>query len=607
MINDIKGNILKPGIVHLSILVFIFFGLNSFCANVLIPARNSPGRIITNIKSPDTLISDDDCNLSVTVIDSSMIFIAELTDFDVFAINKIELCREGDPEALFVMALLASGNVTSMGQYREYARKLDKYIRLIENNDTISDPFLRAKNIYSGIHTYFFKSYDGSNTHLSYDFDQSQLSGIFSSGLYNCISSSLLTISVFARLGYHVKGVLIPYHSYIQLMLNDSVKIDIETTNIEGFDSQYSEIKFNRLCHYLYDNLDIELKPDDFQKKQLVDPYELIAANMNCQHLDSDAIDQSVVNKLVQVRAILNPESHEAQKDLIILYHNTFVDLVDVGCSTIAISFVNVIIPVINRIAFYIHNPEVLNYLSSLYNDYAHSYYLGATLEQDHQTTKTLLDSSIVWLDRSYDAITNNDTLAGITNENNIIMLNNILDRYQEIGEYEKCNMLLSKYSTFWSQFEFCRINNCYIFGNWGGDLADNQLWEEAIEKFTFSLNCLDDFTSEPEIVEYQNALRYSIASSFNGWGIDLLDAREYEASINRLESAIVWCDDVSKKKDFQENLLIAYINWVTYLCNISNYNDAFVVYMTAVEKFSSHTEFSEEIDFLRNLMRECR
>ena len=519
MINGSKGSILKPGIMNLSMIVLFSFGLNALCANVLIPARNFPEKISIHIKKPDTLLSGDDCNLSVTMIDSSMIFIADLTDFDVFAINKIELCREGNPEALFVMALLASGNVTSMGQYREYARKLDKYIRIIENADTISDPFLRAEIIYSGIHSFFYKSYAGSNTHLSYDFDQSQLSEIFSNGKYNCISSSLLTISVFARLGYQVNGVLIPYHSYVQLMLNDTVKIDIETTDIEGFDSQYSEVKFNRLCHYLYDNLDIELKPDDFQKKQLVEPYELIAANMNSQHLDTEAIDQSVVSKLVQVRAFLNPESQEAQKDLIILYHNTFVDLVDVGCGTIAISFFNAIVPVIDRIAFYIHDPEVLNYLSSLYNDYAHSYYLGATLEQDHQTTKALLDSSIVWLDRSYDAITNYDTLAGMTNENNIIMLNNILDIYQEIGEYEKCNRLLSKYSTFCSQFEFCRINTCYIFGNWGGDLVDNQLWEEAIEKFTFSLSCLDDFTSEPEINKYQNALKYSIASSFNGLG----------------------------------------------------------------------------------------
>ncbi|MCK5838211.1 MAG: hypothetical protein KAG99_00120, partial [Bacteroidales bacterium] len=434
MINDIKGNVLKPGIVYLSMLVFVLFGLNSFCDNVMIPDGNFSGRIITRLINPDTLISGDDCKLPVTVIDSSMLFIGELNDFDVFAINKIELCREGDPEALFVMALLASGNVTSMGQYSEYARKLDKYIRLIENNDTISDPFLRANSIYIGIHTYFFKTYAGSNTHLSYDFDQSQLSGIFSSGMYNCISSSLLTISVFTRLGYQVNGVLIPYHSYIQLTLNDPVTIDIETTDIEGFDSQYSEIKFNRLCHYLYDNLDIELKPDDFRKKQLVAPYELIAANMNSQHLDSDAIEQSVVRKLVQVRAILNPESHEAQKDLIILYHNIFVDIVDVGCSTIAIPFFNAVIPAIDRIAFYIHDIEVLNYLSSLYNDYAHSYYLGATLVQDYQTTMALLDSAIVWLDSSYDAITNDDTLAGVTKENNIIMLNNIMDIYQELA-----------------------------------------------------------------------------------------------------------------------------------------------------------------------------
>ena len=82
---------------------------------------------------------------------------------------------------------------------------------------------------------------------------------------------------------------------------------------------------------------------------------------------------------------------------------------------------------------------------------------------------------------------------------------------------------------------------------------------------------------------------------------------REYEASISKFETAIVWCDDVSEKKYFQGNQLIAYISWATYLYNALSYNDAFIVSTTAVEKYSSHREFSEEIDFLRKIMKECR
>ncbi|MCK5838681.1 MAG: hypothetical protein KAG99_02480, partial [Bacteroidales bacterium] len=173
--------------------------------------------------------------------------------------------------------------------------------------------------------------------------------------------------------------------------------------------------------------------------------------------------------------------------------------------------------------------------------------------------------------------------------------------------EYEECNSLVSKYSQYCLQFEFCRINNCYIFGNWGGDLADNQLWGDAIEKFTISLNCLDDFTSEPEIIEYQNALKYSIASSLNGMGIDLLDDRKYEASINKFEEAIAWCDDITMKNYFQSNQLIAYVSWATHLYNTSSFKEAFIVSNTAVDKFSSYNEFSEEVDFLREIMKECK
>ena len=135
----IKENVLKPGIVYLSMLVLFSFGLNTLCANVLIPDGNFSGRIITRLMNPDTMISGDDCKLPVTVIDSSMLFIGELNDFDVFAINKIELCREGDPEALFVMALLASGNVTSMGQYREYEASISKFETAIVWCDDVSE------------------------------------------------------------------------------------------------------------------------------------------------------------------------------------------------------------------------------------------------------------------------------------------------------------------------------------------------------------------------------------------------------------------------------------------------------------------------------------
>ncbi|MCK4678817.1 MAG: hypothetical protein KAT48_11845 [Bacteroidales bacterium] len=45
----------------------------------------------------------------------------------------------------------------------------------------------------------------------------------------------------------------------------------------------------------------------------------------------------------------------------------------------------------------------------------------------------------------------------------------------------------------------------------------------------------------------------------------------------------------------------------VTYLYNALSYNDAFIVSKTAVEKYSSHPEFSGEINFLRKIMKECR
>ena len=67
-----------------------------------------------------------------------------------------------------------------------------------------------------------------------YDFFQNDMTRLLLEGNYNCVTSALVFHAAGARLGLDVRGVLVPSHVYVRVVVGDT-HFDIETTSAKGF------------------------------------------------------------------------------------------------------------------------------------------------------------------------------------------------------------------------------------------------------------------------------------------------------------------------------------------------------------------------------------
>ena len=68
-----------------------------------------------------------------------------------------------------------------------------------------------------------------------YSLNQTYIDSMFQKGTYNCVSSSILYFALAKSAGLTVHGVETPSHAFCTLYLSDGRKIDVETTNPNGF------------------------------------------------------------------------------------------------------------------------------------------------------------------------------------------------------------------------------------------------------------------------------------------------------------------------------------------------------------------------------------
>ena len=68
-----------------------------------------------------------------------------------------------------------------------------------------------------------------------YSFNQTYIDIMFQKGIYNCVSSSVFYAALAKSAGLNVKGNETPEHAFCTVYLSDGRKIDVETTNPNGF------------------------------------------------------------------------------------------------------------------------------------------------------------------------------------------------------------------------------------------------------------------------------------------------------------------------------------------------------------------------------------
>jgi FtsZ-binding cell division protein ZapB len=125
-------------------------------------------------------------------------FWCNLTDIEATTLEKADLARSGDPDALLDLAIFASGNIREKEVYEQLGAKIRSFVQTIAPAiDTIREPKEKARALYTAICKAFYHKSFLKNELSGYQYEQSRMTELLRRGKFNCVSSSLLCLVIY--------------------------------------------------------------------------------------------------------------------------------------------------------------------------------------------------------------------------------------------------------------------------------------------------------------------------------------------------------------------------------------------------------------------------
>ncbi len=256
---------------------------------------------------------------------------SQLGAFESLAVSRMPAARDGDADALLALYLLASGEPVTKRDYFDLRDELNTWIEELPLSDG-QQPAADAHRLFVSMHSrYLGTDLVSNDMPVMYREDQSQLSKVFSSGEFNCISSAMLYVVAARKLNLPVDGVVLPSHAFVQLSLSGRT-IEVETTSFTGFDVPHDE------AFYSADYSDWfsarSLAPptyEDYLDREIVSPYELGIFNMINQHTAEAVMPYRDRMRLAELRGYYRPWDESAQKSRLAYYYQEYVHLRERG------------------------------------------------------------------------------------------------------------------------------------------------------------------------------------------------------------------------------------------------------------------------------------
>ncbi len=255
---------------------------------------------------------------------------SDLTDFELVALQRLSKSQEADADTLLMLYLLASGNSRTFSGYNKTLKTIDDFINKIADkvNNEPSE-WRKGYLLHQAMHKHFFIQAKKTSVRSSgYDFDQTQLSEIFRSKKFNCISSSLLFVILAKKFNWNVKGVLLPSHAFVQMTLTNGKIIEIETTSITGFDWVHDKIFYQSKNNRWFKERGLAPSTlQQYQKRQILTPFKLGLSNMTNQHIAKKRMSSKDRSRQYELLSTLQPNNLNAIKSRLYFYNNEFVAL----------------------------------------------------------------------------------------------------------------------------------------------------------------------------------------------------------------------------------------------------------------------------------------
>ncbi len=411
---------------------------------------------------------------------SSLQFWYSLTAFEINALSNTQKAKQGDPDALFALAIMASGNVRDKATYTVYHNRVLGFVNAIRpaviKAKTVKE---KGEILYDGMCQEFFKQRITDNALKGYRFGQSQLTEVFRTAKFNCVSSSMLYIVLARYFGFTVKGVNIPSHIFVQLEVEAGKMIEIETTIKSGYDIIHDKAFYKKQGKDWFSLRNLPPSSyEDYLKRQLLEPYEVVCFNMNNQHTAAGTMPEFDRNRLLEAMGFINTKDSYSQDNRLIVYNNEFNYLNGVkDFETLGRMFEKIkqVLPEVRK--KWSTDPEVLNHLLLIEYEYAYTLLKTNRAKEGLALLDPLLASLNPTLGLYKDLVHNSVSIIG-SYSNQLI----------EDKKFNACLTLLNSYNEKDILHNKLDGGYCFLFESWATDQWKKAGWPQTVAKYKQAL-----------------------------------------------------------------------------------------------------------------------
>jgi tetratricopeptide (TPR) repeat protein len=437
-----------------------------------------------------------------------------LTEFGVMALKGAGDARIGDPDALFALALFASGDVRDMAVYTEYQNRMREFVVIVrpEIERQVSD-FDRGRILYEKICLEFYRHRTINDELKGYDFNESRLSALFRSRKFNCVSSSLLYIICARYFGMKVKEVNIPSHVFVQLETREGRRVEIETTSRNGYDLKHDKESFDKQKQSWFKARGLPMPSfDDYKKRQTREPFFAIVQNMSNQHTAPGRMAECDRNRLSEAMGYCCPDIRGFEYNRLIAYNNEVLYLHKSGDSATARRFFAKVMPIVVNIRQSAPGDTVfLDLISVIELEYGYALFKQNDRDRAIETIYNVVNQVDPGM-QNYILITNNAS----------VIVQEIIQKGLKENNYEASIALADRFSMFRELKDHMRNMKYYAFGVWATSFWRKSDWKNTVEKLRNALDNTDNEENRKMVVRnIQGALYNHALECFNAGKMD--------------------------------------------------------------------------------------
>src|SRR3954447_7936301 len=389
-----------------------------------------------------------------------------LTPPEAAALRGLEQARQGDAHALLALAIAASGDQRDPASYAMSQQRVDQFVATVKPAvDAAADEWHRGYELHRAMHRTFFP---GENAELGgYDFYQSRITGIFTGGHYNCLSSALLYTVLARSFAMSVRAAFLPTHVFVEMGTTGDKIIEVETTSATGFDWIH-DARFYKEEAATWSGRR-GLRPttlDDYEHRKIVEPYRLMAGAMRNVHRGESEQDRS---RLDELAGAVDPDDPDTQEARMRAYTNEGHDLYEAKAWRTMAKLFDTVRPAVAEIGAKSKDGKTLELVS--WANWYHAHALMIVGRQEEAVA--LMADGIDHLDAGWKQ-------ADKLKANYISVLVNRLGELIDRKDYPTAAQTFGKYRALCLSEGVCAGNASIVYANWSIDHQNAGDWQSA-------------------------------------------------------------------------------------------------------------------------------